>query len=327
MQVITGGLIVNGSKTYEASVGGSYQWWIVSLGAEMGYSYNTYSGHSLSTGGHVCVGVKKGEAGVCAGVEAGGSLYWDPYGNYLGATAYAGAFAQAQTSDNSSVAKLNGGYETGLMGMEGRGLYAGGNLNAGVSLYASWAENGGWNYGGGYKFEAWSPGSLLVADRFDAENNFIDMVAADMPDSKENERSYVFHGDLDGKSILDDENTALTLDGRKIASRGTNRLSARKFYDEYVAESINEKTTMINLYVCLAGYGNNSFGKQLADIVRQETGRSIVVRAPNGYVQPYIKVLGVNMFFNKNRLTGKNPKGGPQIKSHDLRWNYFVGGI
>ncbi len=317
----------NGSKTYEASVGGSYQWWIVSLGAEMGYSYNTYSGHSLSTGGHVCVGVKKGEAGVCAGVEAGGSLYWDPYGNYLGATAYAGAFAQAQTSDNSSVAKLNGGYETGLMGMEGRGLYAGGNLNAGVSLYASWAENGGWNYGGGYKFEAWSPGSLLVADRFDAENNFIDMVAADMPDSKENERSYVFHGDLDGKSILDDENTALTLDGRKIASRGTNRLSARKFYDEYVAESINEKTTMINLYVCLAGYGNNSFGKQLADIVRQETGRSIVVRAPNGYVQPYIKVLGVNMFFNKNRLTGKNPKGGPQIKSHDLRWNYFVGGI
>jgi RHS repeat-associated protein len=138
----------NGSKTYEASVGGSYQWWIVSLGAEMGYSYNTYSGHSLSTGGHVCVGVKKGEAGVCAGVEAGGSLYWDPYGNYLGATAYAGAFAQAQTSDNSSVAKLNGGYETGLMGMEGRGLYAGGNLNAGVSLYASWAENGGWNYGG-----------------------------------------------------------------------------------------------------------------------------------------------------------------------------------
>jgi len=112
-----------------------------------------------------------------------------------------------------------------------------------------------------------------------------------------------------------------------VVKTGTNRLSARKFYDEYVAESINEKTTMINLYVCLAGYGNNSFGKQLADIVRQETGRSIVVRAPNGYVQPYIKVLGVNMFFNKNRLTGKNPKGGPQIKSHDLRWNYFVGGI
>jgi hypothetical protein len=25
----------------------------------------------------------------------------------------------------------------------------------GASLYASWAENGGWNYGGGYRFEAW----------------------------------------------------------------------------------------------------------------------------------------------------------------------------
>jgi len=36
--------------------------------------------------------------------------------------------------------------------MEGRGLYAGANAGTnGASLYASWAENGGWNYGGGYK--------------------------------------------------------------------------------------------------------------------------------------------------------------------------------
>ena len=48
------------------------------------------------------------------------------------------------------------GYEIGLMGMEGRGLYAGANVGKdGASLYASWAENGGWNYGGGYRFEAW----------------------------------------------------------------------------------------------------------------------------------------------------------------------------
>lgn len=46
------------------------------------------------------------------------------------------------------------GYEAGLFGMEGRGLYAGGNLTVGpgLSLYASWAENGGTNYGFEGKF-------------------------------------------------------------------------------------------------------------------------------------------------------------------------------
>jgi len=37
------------------------------------------------------------------------------------------------------------GYEQGLFGMEGRGLYAGGNVGG---VYAQVAQNGGWSYGG-----------------------------------------------------------------------------------------------------------------------------------------------------------------------------------
>ncbi len=137
----------NGSKTFEASIGGSYQFYFLNLGGSLGYSYNTYSGHSLSAGGHVCVGVKEDEAGVCAGLEAGGSMNWDAYGNFLGMTAYAGAFAELQADDKTSLLKVNGGYEAGLFGMEGRGWYAGANA---FGLYAQWAENGGWSYGGKY---------------------------------------------------------------------------------------------------------------------------------------------------------------------------------
>ena len=140
----------NGSKTFTAGLDASTSLGFFVLGGDIGYSYNTYSGHSVSTGGHICLGAE----GNCAGIEAGGSLYWDPYGNYLGATAYGGAFAELTLGDYN--AKVNAGYEIGLMGMEGRGLYAGANVGKdGASLYASWAENGGWNYGGGYRFEAW----------------------------------------------------------------------------------------------------------------------------------------------------------------------------
>jgi hypothetical protein len=318
----------NGSKTYEASVGGSYQWWIVSLGAEMGYSYNTYSGHSLSTGGHVCVGVKKGEAGVCAGVEAGGSLYWDPYGNYLGATAYAGAFAQAQTSDNSSVAKLNGGYETGLMGMEGRGLYAGGNLNAGVSLYASWAENGGWNYGGGYRFEAWRYDSerekltlfgllsldqnLLAADVYDLNDETTANVGEIIEDSKVGEKSVVAHGTPDGK---------IRFEGGVY--------DAKSFYDNFLADVMDDNTKIINLYVCLGGYGGDaSLAQELADYASQKRSRSIVVRAAVGYVKPIgFSFAGKELFtFNKDRLVGTTGKSG-DIKVSNPQWKYFYGKI
>jgi hypothetical protein len=137
----------NGSKTFTAGIDASINLGFFTFGGNFGYSYNTYSGHSVSMSGHACLG----KEGICAGIEAGGSLYWDPYGNYLGATAFAGAFAELSIGDFN--AKVNAGYEIGLMGMEGRGLYAGANVGKdGASLYASWAENGGWNYGGGYRF-------------------------------------------------------------------------------------------------------------------------------------------------------------------------------
>jgi hypothetical protein len=137
----------DGSNTFSLNASASFQYYFLNFGGNFGYSYNTYSGHSVSMSGHACLG----KEGICAGIEAGGSLYWDPYGNYLGATAFAGAFAELSIGDFN--AKVNAGYEIGLMGMEGRGLYAGANAGTnGASLYASWAENGGFNYGGGYRF-------------------------------------------------------------------------------------------------------------------------------------------------------------------------------
>ena len=67
------------------------------------------------------------------------------------------------------------GYEQGLFGMEGRGLYAGGNVGG---VYAQVAQNGGWSYGwsmmvanGGYNSEkGWDYNVAfvdLIQDAFD----------------------------------------------------------------------------------------------------------------------------------------------------------------
>ncbi|NLE04448.1 MAG: hypothetical protein GX638_06575, partial [Crenarchaeota archaeon] len=102
---------------------------------------NSYSGSTLSTHGGLCVGY----ATACGGIENGGSLYWDRGGSFMGATVYAGVYA----SLGMGMARVSAGYEAGLFGMEGRGLYAGANVGKdGASLYASWAENGGFDYGG-----------------------------------------------------------------------------------------------------------------------------------------------------------------------------------
>jgi hypothetical protein len=102
----------------------------------LGFSMNSYSGTTLSTNGAVCIG----EAGACGGIETGGSLYWDRGGSFMGATVYAGVYA----SLGYGMARVSAGYEAGLFGMEGRGLYAGASAGG---LYAQYAQNGGWNYG------------------------------------------------------------------------------------------------------------------------------------------------------------------------------------
>src|SRR5574344_256307 len=111
----------------------------------LGLSMNSYSGTTLSTHGGVCIG----EGGACVGVGTGGSLYWDRGGSFMGATVYAEVYA----SLGMGMARVSAGYEAGLFGMEGRGLYAGGSVRVNsASLYASWAENGGTNYGFEGKF-------------------------------------------------------------------------------------------------------------------------------------------------------------------------------
>src|SRR5574344_1657145 len=146
----------DGSTSFNAGVSGSYQYYIFNFSGSLGYSYNSYSGHTLGVDGSACVGTKEGDDyAACAGVEAGGSEYWDGYGNYLGATAYAGAFAELSGGEDNSLKGFSG-YEAGFLGMEGRGVYAGVSAGAdGGSLYAQWSENGGWSYGFGQSFTAW----------------------------------------------------------------------------------------------------------------------------------------------------------------------------
>src|SRR5574344_1543085 len=116
-------------------------WVYLEINMGLGFSMNSYSGSTLSTHGGLCVGY----ATACAGVENGGSLYWARGGSCMGATVYAGVYA----SFGEGMARVSAGYEAGLFGMEGRGLYAGASAGVkGASLYASWAENGGFDYGG-----------------------------------------------------------------------------------------------------------------------------------------------------------------------------------
>src|SRR5574344_2420430 len=129
----------DGSTSFNAGVSGSYQYYIFNFSGSLGYSYNSYSGHTLGVDGSACVGTKEGDDyAVCAGVEAGGREYWDGYGNYLGATAYAGAFAELSGGEDNSLKGFSG-YEAGFVGMEGRGVYAGVSAGAdGGRLYAQW---------------------------------------------------------------------------------------------------------------------------------------------------------------------------------------------
>jgi RHS repeat-associated protein len=143
----------DGSKSLNLGVNANIPiltpWVYLEINMGLGFSMNSYSGSTLSTHGGLCVGY----ATACGGIENGESLYWDRGGSFMGATVYAGVYA----SLGYGAARVSAGYEAGLMGMEGRGLYAGANVGKdGASLYASWAENGGWNYGGQAKVGSWN---------------------------------------------------------------------------------------------------------------------------------------------------------------------------
>ena len=128
----------DGSNSF--NLGGNASFWFYGIDVNLGlsYSYNSYSGSVLSTHGGVCFG-KKGVA--CAGVEAGGSLYWNKDGNFMGATAFVGAYAEVA----GGLARVSGGYEMGFFGMEGRGLYAGVTV-AGLHGEVSWRDGSSFGF-------------------------------------------------------------------------------------------------------------------------------------------------------------------------------------
>src|SRR5574344_1873747 len=134
----------DGSKSLNLGVNANIPiqtpWVYLEINMGLGFSMNSYSGATLSTHGGLCVG----EVGLCGGVENGGSLYWDRGGSFMGATVYAGVYA----SLGYGAARVSAGYEAGLFGMEGRGLYAGASAGG---LYAQYAQNGGLNFGGSFQ--------------------------------------------------------------------------------------------------------------------------------------------------------------------------------
>ena len=298
----------NGSKTFEASIGGSYQFYFLNLGGSLGYSYNTYSGHSLSAGGHVCVGAKEDEAGVCAGLEAGANMYWDAYGNFLGATAYAGAFAELQASDNTSLVKVNGGYETGLFGMEGRGWYGGISAMDG-SLYASWAENGGWSYGFSKKFNAWryqtidnnSTLSILGLDVYGGQDFTLSvdgmytqdldllLLASYIQDDGPNVYTFSGHGDENGVFLLNNDEMPGFMDGVEFGERLLN--------GEF---NYNNEAT-IKLYSCSTGKKLSDGELNFAQILANKTGKNVIAPTDDVLVSvktflPFIKRNGKTRF-------------------------------
>src|SRR5574344_3032041 len=129
----------DGSGSFSLGAGGTVRlaWLPIAMNFGGSYSYNSYTGHTLSTQTGACFGY---EGLVCAGNEFGGSLYWDNGGNFQGATVFAENYIEAAGGS----ARFSNGYEQGLFGMEGRGVYAGGDIGG---LHAEVSQNGGWNYG------------------------------------------------------------------------------------------------------------------------------------------------------------------------------------
>jgi len=162
----------DGSKSLSLGVNANIPietpWVYLEINMGLGFSMNSYSGSTLSTHGGLCVGY----ATACGGIENGGSLYWDRDGSFMGATVYTEMYA----SFGQGMAKVSTGYEAGLFGMEGRGLYVGANAGG---FYAQYAQNGGWDWGvgGAMKTDLWNYDSNEGFDYVGKE--FVDALSAD----------------------------------------------------------------------------------------------------------------------------------------------------
>ena len=147
----------DGSSSF--NIGSTAHFWIDFIDINLGfsYSYNTYSGSVLSANGGICFGEKEV---ACAGVEAGGSLYWDKNGDFMGGAAYAGVYAEVA----GGFSRVSGGYDLGLLGMEGRGLNAGGTI-AGLHGEVSQRDGGSWGFHGSLYYGSTDDGNDFGADR------------------------------------------------------------------------------------------------------------------------------------------------------------------
>ena len=127
----------DGSNSF--NLGGDGSIWLGALDLSYGlsFSWNTYSGSVLSAHSGACFG-KEGIA--CAGMESGYALSWDRSGDFMGMTAYIGAYYEVF----GGLERVSTGYEEGFLGMEGRGLYAGATV---AGLHAEVSERDGDSWG------------------------------------------------------------------------------------------------------------------------------------------------------------------------------------
>ena len=132
----------DGSKSFNLSANASIP--LLTSGAWLNaggsFSFNTYTGFSLSRSAGVCWGAS---SAACAGFEVGDGFTLDRNGKF-GMTVHAEAYA------TFAGVRTSVGAEAGFFGAEGRGLYAG---IGGYGLHAQVSQNGGYDWGWSHRFD------------------------------------------------------------------------------------------------------------------------------------------------------------------------------